>query len=229
MATTVFAPITDTEASPSDNNTNGSGRGGPSGPNGSGRDTAEREPERSATLPGGYRLVAVIVMIWITALFGALTIVLESRWAHSPNWVSIRLPRILYVDAAILVLSSLSIEVARRSLQRGRGRRCIRGILVSLWMGFAFLVGQTFAWHELSLRGLRFNANPGSFFLYLVTGAHGLFVLGGMGLLSYVGFLIRRDTRTKWRAAMDSIALYWHFTDALWLYLVVLLFATIQR
>jgi cytochrome c oxidase subunit 3 len=167
-------------------------------------------------------------MIWITALLGALTIVLESRWAHSPNWVSIRFPRILYVDAAILVRSSLSIEVARRSLQRGRGRRCIRGILVSLWMGFAFLVGQTFAWHELSLRGLHFNANPGSLFLYLVTGAHGLFVLGGMGLLSYVGFLIRRDTRTKWRAAMDSIALYWHFTDALWLYLVVLLFATIQ-
>jgi hypothetical protein len=108
------------------------------------------------------------------------------------------------------------------------GRRCIRGILVSLWMGFAFLVGQTFAWHELSLRCLHFNANPGSFFLYLVTGAHGLFVLGGMGLLSYVGFLIRRHTRTKWRAAMDSIALYSHFTDALWLYLVVLLFATIQ-
>jgi cytochrome c oxidase subunit 3 len=154
MATTVFPPMTDTESSPSDNNTNGSGGGGPSSPNGSGRDTAERGPERSATLPGAYRLVAFIVMIWVTALFGALTIVLESRWAHSPNWVSIRLPQILYVDAAILVLSSLTIEVARRSLQRGRGRRCIRGILVSLWMGFAFLVGQTLAWqHGMSCLG----------------------------------------------------------------------------
>ena len=127
MAATVFSPITGTESSPSDDNTNGSGGGGPSGPNGSGRDTAEREPERSATLPGAYPLVAAIVMIWITALFGAVTIVLESRWAHSPNWVSIRFPRILYVDAAILVRSSLSIEVARRSLQRGRADAAFAG------------------------------------------------------------------------------------------------------
>jgi len=228
MAATVFPPATDNEpALPDDNNNGGSTPGGPNEPD---HRIVQLEPQRPATPSNAYRIVAVVAIIWITALFGTLAIVLESRWAHSPNWVSIGLPQIFYLNTAILLLSSLSVEWARRSLRAGRTVRCIRGIVVSLWLGFLFLAGQAFAWQEISLRGLHFDTNLGSFFLYLITGAHALPLLGGMALLGYLGFLIARSGRAVNRqAALGSLALFWHFTAALWLCLLALLFVTIQR
>jgi len=229
MATLLFPPSADTEPSPSDISTNGSGGGGPDLPNDTGHKIVEREPERWATPPSAYRLITFLAIIWITALFATLTIVLELRWAHSMSWVSIKLPQILYVNTVILILSSVTIELARLALRATRRQLCTRWIFVSLWMGSTFLVGQILAWRELSLRGLHLASNPGSFFFYLMTGTHGLHLLGGIALLSYIGFLINRATQTaKCQAVMDSIALYWHFIGALWLYLVVLLHVTIQ-
>jgi cytochrome c oxidase subunit III len=220
----------ETERPPSDNITNGGRGGGSDVPSGLGHDIVELEPEHRATPASAYRLVTFLAMIWITALFATLTIVLESRWVHSPNWVSIELPQILYVNAAILLLSSVTIELARLSLQAMRSKRCARWILVTLSMGFMVLFGQAFAWRELSLRGLHLASNPGSFFLYLMTGTHAIHLLGGIAVLTSIGFQISRATQKgKLQGAMDIIALYWHFTDGLWLYVVALLFFSIQQ
>jgi cytochrome c oxidase subunit 3 len=89
--------------------------------------------------------------------------------------------------------------------------------------------GQVFAWRELSLRGLHLASNPGSFFLYLMTGTHAIDLLAGIAVLTAIYFQISRATQRRLETVMGSIALYWHFTDALWLYLVALLFVTIQR
>jgi cytochrome c oxidase subunit III len=223
------APVLESEpVCPGD--TNGGGRRGPDVPNEVGHDVMEGEPKRWATPPSAYRLITLLAMIWIATLFATLTIVLRSRWAHSPSWVSIKLPYILYVDTGILALSSATIELARQSLRATRSQGCTRWMFVSLWMGLLFLVGQAFAWRALSLGGLHLASNPGAFFLYLMTGAHGLYLLGGMALLAYLCFRIRRAGQTaSWEVAMGSLALYWHFIDALWLYVVVLLFFTIQR
>jgi cytochrome c oxidase subunit III len=218
------------ESEPSFASTNGSGGRGPDVPIDVGHHVVEREPERWATPPSAYRLITFLAVIWITALFATLTIVLLSRWVHSPNWVSIKLPQILYGNTAILVLSSVTMELARLSLRATRRQGSTRWIFVSLWMGLLFLVGQAFAWRELSMGGLHLASNPGSFFLYLMTGTHGLHLLGGIALLTYIGFQISRATQTaKWQVAMDSVAVYWHFIVALWLYVVVLLFFTIER
>src|SRR5262249_36016476 len=199
-------------------------------PSGLGHDILQLEPEHRATPASAHRLITFLAMIWITALFATLTIVLESRWVHSPDWVSIQLPQILYVNAAILLLSSVTVELARLSLRATRSQHCARWILVTLSMGFLVLFGQAFAWRDLSRRGLHLASNPGSFFLYLMSGTHAIHLLGGIVVLASIGFQISRARQKgKLPAALDTIALYWHFTDALWLYVVALLFVTIQQ
>jgi len=230
MATVLFSPSTDREPSPRDHHTNGGGRRGTDVPIDPRHDTVQREPERRAVPESAYRLITLLAIVWITALFATLTIVLKLRWVHSQDWVSIKLPQTFYANTAALLLSSISIELARRSLQAKRGRSWTRWTFLSLWMGFLFLGGQAFAWRELSLAGLHLASNPGSFFLFLMTGTHALCLLGGMAVLTYLSVLIHQATQTFNRqVAMNSIALYWQFMDVLWLCLVLLLFVTIQR
>ena len=164
------------------------------------------------------------------SLFATLTCVLELRWVHSKHWVSIPLPHILYANTAVLLLSSLTIEFARSSLRADRSERCIRWIFATLLLGLAFVGGQIVAWRELIFRGLYLASNPGSFFIYLITATHGLHLLGGIIGLASVGFFLSRLTRkVRQQTAVDAIALYWHFMDGLWVYLLTLLFITIQQ
>lgn len=229
MVTTMPPPLTETEHSPSDNNTSGGRGGGFDVPGSFDHDIVELEPDRRATPASAYRLITFLAMIWIAALFATLTIVLEWRWVNSRSWVSIQLPRILYVNAAILALSSVTVEMARLSL-RSKSRRCIRLLVVTLSMGLVVLFGQALAWRELSLRGLHFTSNPGSFFLYLMTGTHALQLLGAIAVLTFIAFQITRAKhKSKLQSAMDTGAFCWHFSDALWLYVLALLFVSIQR
>jgi cytochrome c oxidase subunit 3 len=134
------------------------------------------------------------------------------------------------LNTAILLLSSLTIELARLSLRTKRSRDCIRWIFATLLLGIAFLSGQIVAWRELVSRGLYLASNPGSFFIYLISGTHGLHLLGGIVALAFVTvFFNRWGAGEKQQTAVSVIAMYWHFMDGLWVYLLVLLFVTIQK
>ena len=198
--------------------------GGPGEPVYEPHATSELEPR--GTPLSAYRMITFLAMFWIAALFATLTLVLELRWAHSTDWVSIPLPYVLYINTAIILGSSLTIEFARHSLRADASKECARWIRATLVLGLAFIAGQIVAWRELIARGLHLASNPGSFFFYLITGAHGLHFLGGIVLLAFV---ISRVPRARRQVALDTIALYWHFMDGLWLYLLALLFTAIQR
>jgi len=231
MAGTLLPPSIESEreCSPFDQNGKGAG-GGPDDPGYDLHETSELDPERWATPLSAYRMLTSLAIVWIAALYATLTLVLEFRWVHSKDWVSIPLPHVLYVNTTILLLSSFAIELARRSLRPGKNLHCIRWIVVTGSMGLAFLFGQVFAWRELIREGLHFASHPGSFFFYLITGAHGLCLLGGIAALVSVGFFVNRMIqKPRQQAALGTMALYWHFIDGLWLYLWVLLFVAIQR
>jgi cytochrome c oxidase subunit III len=158
-----------------------------------------------------------------------MALVLESRWVHSKDWVSIPLPYVLYLNSAILLASSLTIEFARFSLRAEEKERCVRWIFVTALLGLTFIAGQIFAWQNFVFRGLHLDSNLGSFFFYLITGAHGLHLLGGIAALAAVGlFVSRLAQKAKRQASLDTVALYWHFMDGLWLCLLGLFYVAIQ-
>jgi len=78
------------------------------------------------------------------------------------------------------------------------------------------------AWRELASRGVYLATNPSSSFFYLLTGAHGLHLLGGIVALFYVALRARQLAPAK-RVVVEVTAVYWHFMDALWIYIVLLL------
>jgi cytochrome c oxidase subunit 3 len=165
----------------------------------------------------------------IAMSFAAYTSALMVRQAGAPDWRHFRLPPILYLNTALLLASSGTLATARRRLLRAPPDAVSRGadwLVVTLALGLLFLAGQIAAWRDLAAQGLYLATNPSSAFFYVFTALHGLHLLGGIVAL---GWLVRRVQRAGPRplaalhAALDATALYWHFMDVLWLYLLLIL------
>lgn len=155
------------------------------------------------------------------------------------DWGSVELPWILMlINTAVLLISSLTMELARRAAARQAALAPVRSIPgislgdeknypwlgITVILGFAFLVGQWLAWGELHHRGFYVNTNPSSSFTFLLTVAHAIHLAGGMLALLWAASasLLHKSVESR-RIAVDITAWYWHFMAVLWIYVFALL------
>src|SRR5215467_14653083 len=133
------------------------------------------------------QLALWILLIAILMMFAGLSsayIVLRGM----PDWQNIQIPPILWLNTAILLASSAAIEAARKSLAHRRLDVMKTWILVSAMFGFAFLAGQLYAWRQLVSAGVYLPSTLHSSFFYILTGLHGIHLLGGVTAMGYVLF-----------------------------------------
>jgi len=83
------------------------------------------------------------------------------------------------------------------------------------------LPGQTFAWLQLKSQGFGLATNVSYSFFYVLTVAHAVHLLGGLGGL--VRVISKLNHSVLKRSTLNATSLYWHFMGALWLYLLLLL------
>lgn len=179
--------------------------------------------------PSKYKIGIWVTLAGVTMLFTALTSAYIVRANSSNDWRPLDAPRLLWLSTGLIVVSSLTFEIARRALRQGKSTLYNRWLLLTVMLGLGFLAAQLFAWRQLVAQGVYMASNPHSSFFYVLTGAHGLHLLGGILGLDYLLLRSRRkpleeDGEEKRRAMAGAVALYWHFMGALWIYLFLLLF-----
>src|SRR5713226_8410777 len=162
-------------------------------------------------------------------LFTALTSAYIVRSASSNDWQPIAMPRVLWLSTALIVISSITMEISRRSLRQRRDAGYGRWLIITVALGLAFLASQLLAWRQLVRQGAYMATNPYNSFFYLFTAAHGLHLLGGILALGYLLLRTakRRNTvegELRRVGAADAATIYWHFMDGLWVALFLLLF-----
>lgn len=202
-----------------DRATDGGGVDGPHGGGGGGR--SNHQPERTPP-PEGYRIGMWLAIASAAILFVSLNILYVGS---NSGRTKIIMPPILWASTALIVLSSLTIELARRALRQRSEERFRFLLYATLGLGLAFLVAQLVAWQGLQAAGFYLNRNFRSSFAYIFTALHGLHLIGGLGGLLYLR--LRRPanwTRLRRLVSVDITAIYWHFLSGLWLYLWVLIF-----
>ena len=200
----------------------GRGAGG-GGTHGGGEGGGRRGPDPGAAIQR-YKLGVWVGFGGIVMVFAALTSAMVVRSGLGGDWKAFDLPVALWLSTAMLLVSSFSIEKAKRAM-RGRLEADLqRWLAITAVLGAGFLAAQLVAWSQLADRGIYVATNPSSSFFYVLTAGHGLHLLGGLLALTYVVFRVWRATAwaTK-QAAIEGTALYWHFMDGLWVYLFVLL------
>lgn len=229
----------------------GRGHGGPHPPaygGGGGRDSGDGAPDYEHRLHRA-RLGLLLGLVSITGLFVTITVILflrQSNVAFDPQtrsyihlWKPVVLPiRLLLWNTFVLLVSSLTVEVARRSSAReilmapiheiagiapDKGWR-IPWLALTVILGGCFLVGQWMAWTAVRARGFHVSTVGMSPFFYLLTGAHALHLAVGMTALFYAGVIsvLHRSLEHR-RIVIEMTAWYWHFMGVLWIYIFALL------
>jgi cytochrome c oxidase subunit 3 len=155
------------------------------------------------------------------------------------DWIPVRLPTFLFlVNTCVLLFSSVTIEFARRQLARQVALEPVQSIpgvslgaerkfpwlALTIILGLCFLAGQWLAWSDLAARGFYVATGPSSSFVYLLTGAHAVHLLGGILALLAAGVsvVLNRPLASR-RIVVDVTAWYWHFMALLWIYILALL------
>ncbi len=218
------------------------GGGGDNGP-------GDGSPDYSRRLSRA-RLALVLGLVCISMLFVTVTVafvflrhgafVLDSRTgAYLRQWVQVALPvRLLLANTFILVLSSFTIEMSRRTVAREMALAPVRSIpgialdvergvpwlAITVTLGWLFLLGQWMAWQYLQSRGFHISTRTPTPFFYVLTGAHAVHLVGGIIVLLYAGIisLLHRAVEQR-RIVMEIASWYWHFMGVLWIYIFALL------
>src|ERR1700682_3794272 len=154
------------------------------------------------------------------------------------DWLPVHLPRLLLINTVVLLISSVTMELARRQVGReatlaqvtsipgvSRGREDkIPWLALTVVLGLSFLTGQWMAWRELAASGFYVSSSPSSSFVYLLTGMHGVHLFGGVVALLTAGIasLLRRPADSQ-LIVLDVTGWYWHFMALLWVYILCLL------
>jgi cytochrome c oxidase subunit 3 len=177
--------------------------------------------------------VAIVSVFFVSQASGHFDA--NSRYIN--EWLPTDVPPILWLNTLVLILSSISIEIARRHMFRevdvmdewlGMGKpsttRAVPWVFTTVVLGSLFLIGQVVAWHQLAAQRVFFQTSPSSHSFYLITGVHGahllLGVLGMAGAL--VGLYLSKQLENR-QIFVDCAAWYWHSMGALWILLFTLL------
>ena len=184
-----------------------------------------------------YRMAVFSILAADVVFFAVLVSAFFVRQSSVHNvvsdWHPLSAPPILWINTAILLLSALTMEVARRQLFHeidimeewlGLGRPAVRRaapwLIATIGLGGLFLAGQWMAWRQLAQQGLYFATDPNSYFFYLVTGVHAAHLFLGLGALVFALVAMFRLRRVEMRQiAVDCTAWYWHAMGVFWLFL----------
>ena len=179
-----------------------------------------RGADRRASFTGLFVLLAATTMV-----FAALTSAFVVRRGLSDDWLSMHKPPILWVNTVVLLASSIVLDRARYALKARDRSKFNFWWTAATALGILFLVGQALAWRELKNAGVFIASNPSSSFFYVLTAAHAFHLLGGVSALVYVDVqALRLRLGPAKRTAIDVSAVFWHFLDGLWLYLMLLFY-----
>jgi cytochrome c oxidase subunit 3 len=141
-----------------------------------------------------------------------------------PTWQNIELPWLLWPNTAVLLMSSVALELSRRAIKRNDLQSMKRWLGIGGLFGLGFLAGQLAAWKQLVNTGVYLPSTLQSSFFYILSGLHGLHLFGGIvGLSVVLGKALKNRLTVSNYEPLKLVSMYWHVMDGLWLYLFLLL------
>lgn len=200
------------------------GNGGNSPPaGGKGGDDNGKRRRKGQPSPGRYYTGIAVGIVSILMFFMALASAFIVR-RGSGDWVPVHIPLVMWFNTAILLASSATLEMARKRLANSNFSGFDNLWLLTTILGVVFLIGQVVAWRQLVGQGIYLATNPASSFFYVFTGAHALHLVGGVAALIYVAKRNFDRAKVSRVVAAEVTSYYWHFLDALWIFLLALLY-----
>lgn len=163
-----------------------------------------------------------LFIVTIIMLFGAFTSAYIVRAAEG-NWLEFDLPNIFWASTAIMFISSGTMHWAYICAKKDDLATLKIAISLTFILGLAFLVMQVMGWGALIDIGVFFGgnqSNPAGSFVYVLSFLHMIHLFGGLIVLIFaLVATFNYKVHSKSLLQIEMSATYWHFLDALWIYL----------
>ncbi len=161
-----------------------------------------------------------------TSLFALLISAYFMRMMEE-DWIALSIPRVLWLNTILLVLSSIAMQWAKVAAVRGQADGVRSGLNAGGAFAFLFLAGQLWAWQQLYAAGYFVAANPSYAFFYLFTALHGVHLLGGLWVWGRTTAKVWSGAEpAKVRLSVELCTTYWHFLLVVWVVLFAMLLQT---
>jgi cytochrome c oxidase subunit III len=170
------------------------------------------------------KFIVWLFMVSIFMMFAAWTSAFVV--AHSEGDVlNITLPTMFTISTGLLLISSISMHLAKRAARRDNLPALKLFLGITFLLGSAFLVAQWVGFSRFMEMDIYFVGGTAiQSFMYVLPFMHGLHIIAGLifvGLIAYRAY--RYKVHSKNMASLEMCATFWHFLDALWLYLFLFL------
>ena len=113
----------------------------------------------------------------------------------------------------VLLASSFAMHLAEAAAKRDDRQASVRWLVTTVCMGAVFLANQLWEYHEASFH---ISTHAYGSIFYLMTGFHGLHVLGGLIFLLVIAGVVGGRSRAPAARTVEMAAYYWHFVDVVW-------------
>lgn len=172
-----------------------------------------------------HKLAMWIAIGTMMMMFGGLTSGYIVRKAQG-DWRYFDIPPVFYVSTAVILISSFTLHFGIRAFKKRMMPRFQVLITTTLALGILFGILQVVGFYTLYDNNIRVDGNVSESFLYVMSWAHLLHILGGIIALLIVFFRAFRTRVKVYNATgLEIVASFWHFVDILWIYLFVFFLA----
>jgi cytochrome c oxidase subunit 3 len=187
--------------------------------------TIKEHNERKAR---SYKLLLLFAMISMFMMFAGLTsayLVSSSRkdWIHT-----MVLPSAFTISTILIILSSITIHLAKKAIQRDDRKNTTLFLLGTLVLGIAFIFFQFKGFSQVVEMGYFFTGSEStvtSSFLYVLTILHLAHLVAGLiSLLIIIYNHFKQKYNSTQSTGIELGAMFWHFLDILWVYLFLFLY-----
>ncbi len=160
-------------------------------------------------------VVSVMFGLFITAYFIRMEL---DDWRPMPE------SQLLWINTLLLFMSSIVLQWTRVVLAQEQQTKVKAGLLLGGLLTMGFIFGQLLVWQEMTANGYFINSNPANAFFYVLTGIHGLHILGGLWVWTRATIRVWSGTDiNKIKLSVELCTVYWHFLLLVWLVLFALL------
>ena len=160
-------------------------------------------------------VVAVLFMLFIVAYYIRMEL---DDWRPMPE------SPVLWFNTFLLFLSSVVLQWTSLMVSKGQRSKVKIGLILGAFTTLGFIFGQINVWQEMSANGYIMYNNPANAFFYVLTGIHGLHLLGGLWVWTWACFKVLSGKEIKEvKLSVELCAVYWHFLLIVWLVLFALL------
>lgn len=176
-------------------------------------------------------ILLALLLISLTGIFLSLSFALVYSRVQNGQ-PPIKLPAIFIFNTLILVGSSATMVWAKRAYKADDTRAYQRALVMTMLLSVAFMVAQFIGWQTLFNQEIFINSSNSASYLYVISALHFAHVIAGLPFLGVFLWRARYEMKEpvtvlvyfsdpEKRLRLRLLTIYWHFLDALWVYLVI--------